>query len=1132
MQLWSFHIFYLLLLAVLKIDCDAKEICFRKFHTIQNGSFFQRIEVPSLLRCVEQCIDNIEHCKAALFIPEENKNKSFCQLYDTNSNSSDNGITLDNSLNSTSTVFEILDKCPATNASTNSGNNLMEMIKLELRQKLESWSDPELSPLLPQDAQRFRNDESTRKSKISNDRKKLGREAHFLSQNDRYGWSNNVAERSRNANYEPVRPVIDGLVPLDQNGFNPSSSLNKLLPHANHYPSTLSQISNTNNNYLPRQGYSFTNNEIPLLSPIKPVVVNHGRQGIIYSSCQGRNCYAPSLAYLQKSSYNWPCPIYPSPCQPKIPNSCVTRCPQVDTTSPKTALFNEEWSESHINKQQQFNKPEPESVSSSPSIPIQSTENMIISWSEWSPQTACSVTCGIGITMRKRFCSVDGQCKGESVKEELCNSGPCPEWKPWSEWTECSRSCGGGERSRSRICSVSKQCDGPSVSIEACNVENCGQWSAWGSWEECSVTCGIGQQIRRRQCVGGDSCIGDSIEKKICKEALCPSWSTWEPWSTCSVSCGNGQRHRTRICYGSNNCIGDAEEHEVCEMNSCPQWTDWSSWTQCTETCGTKGSKLRVRTCMRNNLISSLCDGAAQDQMACRDLPECPSWISWSSWSICSVTCGHGQENRQRSCLPTNMKCAGADREFRFCQESVCPYWDEWSSWSTCSVTCGFGTRERRRQCMEDDVIKTVIKEGFSLGDVTNTSQLSNNTLTSTVPSIDENNSVVKFLRDNSSCIGNSVDREQCNAGLCCQLTEWTTWTTCSVTCGGGIRERHRTCSSQIDRSRIYELNRSPNYSKVIRKHVPVEPIMRHRLGPATVGHYGRQGLQRIIPVKFENLMRIRRQATNVHNFGLFEQDDFVRKDESLCRCDGELREVDSCAENPCSEISNAPICGWSHWTEWCGCTGSCNQGSQIRTRYCTDNIPASEHTSNSNTERTHCILPECSMGQESRQLSTIKQNTESRPYSTQTNSYILPQYNCHQIIPIVKRGTNMDCLWSSWNFDNSCRTDIKMRTRSCFGFSTKAKCDCDGKLVEQIECFCSQMKINESVTPPSRGAGISEERMTAYRSSCSWLQWGRWSACSETCGTGKTVRKRYCPCRSCNFGESIEIQSCELKSC
>ncbi|VDN01241.1 unnamed protein product, partial [Onchocerca ochengi] len=75
--------------------------------------------------------------------------------------------------------------------------------------------------------------------------------------------------------------------------------------------------------------------------------------------------------------------------------------------------------------------------------------------------------------------------------------------------------------------------------------------------------------------------------------------------------------------------------------------------------------------------------------------------------------------------------------------------------------------------------------------------------------------------------------------------------------------------------------------------------------------------------------------------------DDFVaRLDESICRCDGELHEENSCAQTPCPEIRNAYICGWSHWTEWYGCLAQCNQSNWIRTRYCVDGIPTNGDSS------------------------------------------------------------------------------------------------------------------------------------------------------------------------------------------
>ncbi|VDO30022.1 unnamed protein product, partial [Onchocerca flexuosa] len=968
------------------------------------------------------------------------------------------------------TVFEVLDKCPATNNSTSSENDLVKAIKLELKQKLELWSDPDSSPSLT--SQHSKNDKSTRKitnRETVDDERKLKKEGYFdkFDQEEYRRWASSagqekIGEQSKSSNYGPIKPVIGRSVSLIQDVSSSSFSpyTGKLLLNANRYSPTLLRTFNTNNNYLSKQGYSRNThteyslpaNGIPLPPPIKPVSVKHGQQETSYSRCQGPNCYAPSLAYLQKSGYSWPCTAYSHPCEPTMSGPCFTTCPPVSQNLiPETStLFNDEWSSNNIGKQQLTNESEQNnkllqpqdlltSSTQSLSTTVQSTKHMIISWSEWSPQTPCSVTCGIAkithlFTLPIEFAFFDISISpGESKKEDLCSNGPCPKWMSWSEWTECSQSCDGGEQSRSRVCSVSLQCDGPSVNIQACNVEKCAQWSTWSNWEACSVTCGIGEHIRRRQCMGGNTCIGESVEKKVCKQPLCPSWSTWESWSMCSVSCGRGQRHRARICYSGNNCTGEREEHEICIRNSCPEWTDWSSWSQCTETCGTKGYKLRTRICAKDDLISTLCDGTAQDQMRCENLPECPNWISWSSWSTCSVTCGHGQETRQRSCLPAGMKCIGADREFRFCQKSVCPYWDEWSPWSTCSVTCGFGIRERIRKCIKDDVIKIVTKEVFSLKDLEsnkqeefvplnkndlavddnktsrNTMHRSNDTITlSTMSPIDGNVSVVRAIQDNNSCNGNAIDREQCNAGRCCKLSEWTTWSACSVSCGGGTRQSyqismkdiyfmHRMCFSE-DAPQSYGLTKSPYYPKMIRNQASVEPIMQRGFDPSVFGYYGRSnnerqdmlkpflaGLQPIVPVKrLRTLVRVQRQAANIYNFRSSEQenseifgqdlDDFVaRLDESICRCDGELHEENSCAQIPCPEVRNTHTCGWSHWTEWYGCLGPCNQGNWMRTRYCVDGIPTVDDRSsgsfslvsdvkcrclNSSTEKNSSIPP------------------------------------------------------------------------------------------------------------------------------------------------------------------------------
>ncbi|VDN00733.1 unnamed protein product [Thelazia callipaeda] len=1022
------------------VNGTAKEVCTRVFHTIQNSSFFQRIELPTPVRCVESCIDNIEYCKAALFISDEGKSKGLCQLYSENSQSNKVSIISNNRHSPTSTVFEILDKCSITNKVDTSSNNFLEDISLELKQKLESWSDQEFSSYPGIAMSSFSNEHLARRMPSGDDRKErqtLEEKNNFdiLTRNEYNKWTkyaevrrDTTSETSNNFNNVLFSRANNEALAQNVHGNKVSSEYAKFnLPispqNRDVYSSNVPKYDDYTSTYF--TDYTFPKNGVPLPDPIQPVSIIRGRQEFQYNKgCQGANCYAPSLAYLKQSSLGQPCMTYSSnPCISSRIHSCLSvselLCPPVQTQSyylPSKTTIPERFynSQSSTNDfistsgRQEFNLINPTSTPKQPS-----KEKKISSWSEWSLATSCSVTCGNGIRKLTRFCSASEQCLGGSVKEEPCNSGQCPQWGSWSSWSECSQDCGGGEQSRSRTCSINQQCVGPSKISQACNVEKCVEWSAWSDWETCSVTCGIGQQVRRRiffgQCVSGSACIGKPLENKMCRQAACPSWSVWGEWSECNASCGGGQQvahltifaimsqvHRTRTCYSKTECLGDSEDYKPCGGHSCPKWTDWSTWTECSETCGRNGSKLRTRSCLKDNLISTDCKGAAQDQMACMDLPDCPSWTLWSSWSSCSVTCGHGQEIRQRSCFPVNAQCIGANQEFRFCQDSVCPYWNEWSAWSDCSVTCGIGTCERVRKCVINDdsdrsekkednyyslgalqskvpikSVKRAIISSHNINNLTFAHSIYGNVSTSRMYTGDRSNLVIRSARDVNSCDGDATQKKECDAGPCCKLSQWTEWTRCSASCGGGTRERHRTCSYQNE-LQSYELSRSNYYSEALLK---AETPLKVSGDSNRIKYVGRSSNEKrniwrpfatslrpvVSAVHFTPIQRLRRQSRNLVELSSLEEDISIPStDEYICGCNGKLHEKMKCAEISCPEQVATSTCMWSAWSEWCRCMGSCTQGVKLRSRYCIDGIPENgdvlaDSYSRATTSRCYC---------------------------------------------------------------------------------------------------------------------------------------------------------------------------------
>jgi hypothetical protein len=103
-------------------------------------------------------------------------------------------------------------------------------------------------------------------------------------------------------------------------------------------------------------------------------------------------------------------------------------------------------------------------------------------WSEWSE---CSVKCGVGTRTRIRKCSKlknDFPCEGSELimERSVCNvscairSDHLSQWSDWSDWSVCSVSCGTGVSTRRRVCLAGSDCPPGQASETKTCVNNTG----------------------------------------------------------------------------------------------------------------------------------------------------------------------------------------------------------------------------------------------------------------------------------------------------------------------------------------------------------------------------------------------------------------------------------------------------------------------------------------------------------------------------------------------------------------------------------------------------------------------------------------------------------------------------------
>ncbi|XP_028313917.1 properdin [Gouania willdenowi] len=451
------------------------------------------------------------------------------------------------------------------------------------------------------------------------------------------------------------------------------------------------------------------------------------------------------------------------------------------------------------------------------------------------------------------------------------------------------------------------------------------------------------------------------------------------------------------------------------------------------------------------------------------------------------------------------------------------PTWSPWSPWSQCNTLCREGVRTRSRKC-----------QGFSQSECTN--------------------------------YKHTLEMEPCNGTCCTRDPGWDTWlpwSSCSVTCGVGVRRRVKSCPSAVECSLVCS-----------------EPL--EETGPF---HGGWSGWSRwsdcsascisdvIVPIR-HSVRSCSRPAPSTDTLPPGNA------------CDGPSRK-----EKACSELPNCPVDGkWGLWSPLGPCSVTCGAGLQLSNRVCDSPAPkyGGKYCDGPSSQTSQCdsvcpvhgfwtgwsawsecsssCIPEGQVPFRAKQRSCSNPAPSSNPPGQPCIGKPTHQEKCQKMTPCA---VTVNGHWGEWSAFSSCSVTCgaglelsvrhcdnpapkhnghpcpgeRQRTRVCF---TNVHCPVDGVWSEWsqwgkctyprgkrvINCKdivgqqdrdrrCDHLSFNGSIC----SGEMSNDRLCYDVHNCdvmgNWDGWEPWSLCNPTCGKSKRTRKRHCEPDFSNYSKS-----------
>jgi hypothetical protein len=484
--------------------------------------------------------------------------------------------------------------------------------------------------------------------------------------------------------------------------------------------------------------------------------------------------------------------------------------------------------------------------------------------SHWGAYTECTESCNGGTRVQTRNMIFPSKFGGLDCplmsRTSDCNMHPCPVdcvLSSYGTWSACTQTCNEGTQTATRTATTSplhggKPCDALTAT-RACAPGPCPidcDVSGWSQWSRCSLSCGTGSQSRSREIISQDEHAGDQCpdltEDQPCNTEECAVdcvLSSWGGWSTCTKSCmtvddnaletahygdhqhhsrGHQSRHRTIMRapkFGGKKC-GAMDDNQQCNGHVCPRdcvVTDWTGdWTPCSVSChyGTR-SKSRVVKIVPEFGGETCPDLTKTEECNERECAVHCDVSSWTTFGTCSKSCGTGTWTRSRSVTQFNnaygFLCPPLD-ETRDCNVHHCPVDCELEAWgaaSACSHSCGteglqYMTRLVRRPASSGGEACGPLEVAHNCGrvacpvdcELSVWSEWSTCSLTCGVGDMTRTRSEITSESNSGVVCGTTSETETCEMTPCpshCEVSEFGAWGACSeATCGGGTQIRTR----------------------------------------------------------------------------------------------------------------------------------------------------------------------------------------------------------------------------------------------------------------------------------------------------------------------------------------------------